>query len=239
MFDQVSLEQVLRSTRKRIRKSEDQLLVEANKILTEDLFSEEKVLENLTRYNHSFELMSERDCEQENLYTLLEIKEVAVKYRLRFLDSAEHKMDFPYEAILKTKDLNRRFSKELKAFKVLAEAGAFKQQGNSFSYSLFVRTNGDNYYLIHSWGEKIRKSRKIKYWFLQSFERLVASIFIFTLCVTLCLPTQLITLDHSADYWSGYRGGVLFHLMFFFSGFTAYFLLAFAVPLSNTSWDRK
>lgn len=239
MFSQSSIQQLLEQTKRLHRTHEEELLWQAKQILQDDLLSEAKVLNNLKYYHRSFEVMNDADCNSNLIFSLEEIKKVAISYRLCFVDSAELKTEVPYEAILKIKDLNTKFAKDLKAFKVLLPAECIKDATAPGSYSLFVKTSTENYFLIHSWGERVSSIRKLRYWHLRSFENLVAAIALFSLCVTLSLPTELITLDHEAQYWSGYRGGVFFHLCFFFSGFTAYFIIAFSISLSSNSWNRK
>ncbi len=239
MFSQSNIQQLLEQSKRLHRTQEEELLWQAKQILQDDLLSEAKVLSNLKYYHRSFEVMNESDCNSELVFSLEEIKKVAIAYRLCFVDSAELKIEVPYEAILMIKELNVKFAKDLKAFKILLPAECIKQPAAPGSYSLFVKTSTENYFLIHTWGEKISGSRKLRYWHLRSFEHLVAAIALFSLSVTMSLPTELITLDHQAQYWSGYRGGVFFHLCFFFSGFTAYFIIAFSISLSSNSWNRK
>jgi hypothetical protein len=58
------------------------------------------------------------------------------------------------------------------------------------------------------------------------------------LLLDLALPTRLITLDHSANYWSGYRAAAFFHLLIFNFGVTAYLTFAFAKNFSSSVWNR-
>lgn len=239
MFEDTDIGAQLRRSRKLYRKAEDILLDQANEILRKDLFKEEKVLQNLRQYSRSFDVMENDDCEQENLFTLSEIKAVAITNRLKFLESSAYKKEIPYEAICLIKDLNRQYGKDLKAFKILGLPEAFSDKESNYQRSLFVKTSADYYLLLFQWGSKIKRARKVRYWPMRTFENLGISIFSFTLIVTLSLPTFLITLDQDAEYWSGYRGGTFFHLLFFFTGFTAYLTFAFGINFSSSIWDRR
>src|SRR5262249_7153047 len=44
-----------------------------------------------------------------NIFELQEIRTVCIRYRLRFLDSSLFKNDFPYEAILRIKEFERKY----------------------------------------------------------------------------------------------------------------------------------
>jgi hypothetical protein len=91
--------------------------------------------------------------------------------------------------------------------------------------------------MIHQWGKPVHKWRKWQYLPLRSFETLAISVILFTLIVDLILPTHLITLDRTAGYWSGYRLGVYFHLLIFFSGLTMFFVIGFFRNVSKNIWN--
>jgi len=239
MFGKIDIDTQLRKIRKEQRKEEDQLLAKAQQILRDDLFSEEKVLKNLKQYNQLIDVVNEDEAEADRIFTTSEIKELATKYRLKFLESRFYKEDFPYEAIIRIKEINSSQGKDLKLFRVLATPELFLGKNPKSQCSLFAKTNYDNYYLLHRWGnEKISEKRKWLYWPLRSFETLMFSIILFTLCLTLSLPTDLITLDNQAEYWSGYRGAAFFHLLIFDTAVTVYFAFAFSLNFSNTVWNR-
>ena len=100
-------------------------------------------------------------------------------------------------------------------------------------------TNYDNYFLVHQWGKKVPWYRSLIYWPMRRFESLLLTVIFFTLAVTLVLPTDLITLDSKAGYWSGYRAAAFFHLLIFNAGVTIYITLAFTRNLSSSMWNRK
>jgi len=94
-------------------KHEDVVIDEVYKILNKDLFHEKKVLSNLQLYNRSFEMINEDDVDILDVFDEKSIKEIAIKYRLRFIDSQFYKKEIPYEAVLKVKDLNAKYRKDL------------------------------------------------------------------------------------------------------------------------------
>ena len=80
MFDNVDMQQQLNLCRKKNRKEEDVLLAEAKQILRKDLFTDEKVLHNLKQYNRLFEVVNEEDVDPSDIFTIYEIKTVAVTH---------------------------------------------------------------------------------------------------------------------------------------------------------------
>ncbi|MBA2611889.1 MAG: hypothetical protein H0U95_07965 [Bacteroidetes bacterium] len=234
----VNIEDELTRFKNKTRSKGDELVQEANRILARDLYSENNILKNLKQYNNSFDLIDEEDVNSDLIFKGSEIKKVALDYRLKFIDSQYFKAEIPYEAILKIKDLNVNFRKDLKGFKILAPLQAFKEDKLMRSAILFVPTNYGNYCIIHKWGKPLKWYRKIASWSLKNFDNLFMTVFFYTLIVTLCIPTPLITLDSTASYWSGYRAAAFMHLLIFHCGVTAYITFAFGKNLSSITWNH-
>jgi hypothetical protein len=239
MFSGIDVIDALARTRARSRRAEDELVSEARRILHNDLFTDKKILSNLREYRDTFDVLDEENLDPSMVFTLAEIKEVAVNYRMKFLDSQLYRQDMPYAALMKIKQLNREHRKELRGFKLLSCPQSFRQGGCDKASLLFARTSYGNYYLLLRWGKKIEASRSLLYWPLRRFENLLMTVLTFTLCLTLSLPTWLITLDAKAEYWSGYRAAAFFHLLIFNLGFTAYITFAFSRNFSSSVWNRK
>ncbi len=238
MFNKTDIFTQLAGVRSRNRTNEDILVDEAQRILRNDLFTETKILQNLRQYADTNELITEEDVNPDLLFTLKEIKIIATNYRLKFLESKYYKPEIPYDTIKAIKQFNTEFKKELKEFRILSVAEAFGEKTPEKSAALFVKTNHNNYYLLHQWGNALTKNRELGYWPLRRFENLALTVMAFTLLVTLSLPTALITLDTKATYWCGYRAGTFFHLLIFFSGFTTYFTITFAKNFSSANWNK-
>lgn len=238
MFESENMASRLDKIKRQTRSGEEDVLIEAKRILSNDLFSEKKIIQNLRQYSNISELITEEEVSQHLIFSAKEIKLMAVNYRLKFLESKYYKTEIPYEAVLRIKALNTKHSKNLKEFKILSMADAFAGNAPQNGALLFAKTNHGNYYLIHSWGANMPWHHKLKFWPLRNVETMAASLILFTLMVTLALPTHLITLDSKATYWCGYRAGTFFHLLIFFTGFTAYFTITFAKNFSSTNWNK-
>ena len=100
MLGPVDVKEELIKRRSKIRSSEDNLIKEVDKILHQSAFSGKNVLDNLKDYSKSFGSVDEEDIDVENVFSINEIKEIAIKYRLRFVDSNIFKQDLAYEAVL-------------------------------------------------------------------------------------------------------------------------------------------
>lgn len=219
-------------------KHEDHVLNEAYKILNRDLFHEKKILQNLKLYNRSFEMLDEEEVDDLDLFSVSTIKEIAIQYRLKFLDSQQYKKEIPYEAILKIKDLNARYRKDIKHFKILAPVENFRTNGKDESLILFAPTNHGNYYMIHQWGSDLKWHRKLSAWPMKRFETLFATVALISLILAVSLPTRLIWLPEHSDYWGTYRIGAFFHILIFNMGVTAYITFAFGKNFSSNTWNQ-
>lgn len=219
-------------------KEEDQVISEVYKILQRDLFHEKKILQNLKLYNRSFELLDEEEVDDLSLFSTATIKDIAIQYRLKFLDSQQYKKDIPYEAILKIKDLNARYRKDIKHFKILAPVENFRTKDKDEALILFAPTNHGNYFMIHQWGQDLKWHRKMSSWPMKRFETLFATVALISLLLAVSFPTRLIWLPEHSDYWGTYRIGAFFHILIFNMGVTAYITFAFGKNFSSNTWNQ-
>lgn len=238
MFRGFEIKEELQKEKIRRTQPDDFIIEEVNKILAANLFQEKTILRNLKSYNKSFELLNEEALDKDLVFKQEEIRSVCIKLRLKFLDSQNYRFDVPYEAILKIKHLNETHQKNLDGFKIMGVSEAFKKQANA-NFALFAPTVMGNYFLVHHWGTKLSWYKKLMAFPLRNFELLMATVITFVFILTMCLPTFLITLDRTATYWCGYRIGIFFHLLIFFSGVTAYILVGFNKRFSGTVWEEE
>lgn len=237
MFEEIDIQKQLLKQKLKSEQLGEHLLTEANRILKEDLFTDKKILQNIKAYNKANEVLDENVLDKKLVFTLAEIKQICITYRLKYLDSQHYQHEIPYPAIAKIKNLNEQFQKELKYFKILSDRASFtKETGRECL--LMAKTNNDNYYIIHRWGNKLKWNRKLNYWPLQTFENLCFSVALITLILTLSLPSALITLDNKVGYFSGFRIAAFFHLLIFNFGVTVYFTFTFNKNFSSSVWDQ-
>lgn len=220
------------------RKEEDMVIEEVRSVIRRSMIYPKQVLQNMDLYQQTHQMLDDEEIDLQFVFTVSEIEQVAVKYRMCFLDVVYFKKDIPTVAEVKIEYLNDIYHKQLSGFKILSYRECFTNSGSEKNYGiLFVPTLNGHYYLIHQWGDTVPIARKWLYFPLRSFETLAVSVMIFTLIVDLILPTWLITLDRSAGYWSGYRLGVYFHLLIFFGGLSIFFVVGFFKNVSKNMWN--
>lgn len=231
-----NLQQLLEDERKELS-TQDALLQEAERILIKSRLSEKNILDNLKFYNSSFEFLDDDEIEQGNIFTQGQIKNLSKKLRLRFLPSQHSASDIPYEAILKIKDLNKTYRKDLKHFKIISTANFFTDADANAPAMLFAQTLYGNYYLVHTWGKSFSKWRSARFFALRNFEYLFICLFTFTLLETLLLPNRLLTTDERAGYFSLYRAACIFHLLILNAAFTVFGFFNLRLNFSESIWD--
>lgn len=130
------------------------------------------------------------DTPNEHTFNLAEIENICVKYRLRFLDSKYFKRDFPYEAILKVKEFEKKHNTSISAFKIIAPDKAFDLQEENIDPLLFVQTNKDEYYLLHKWGNDLEWYRKYLYFPIRNIYTYFVSVMLISALIAFGIPEK-------------------------------------------------
>jgi hypothetical protein len=236
MLKNLSIEKELVNEKRRTS-TEEQLLQEARKVLVKGRLAEKTILDNLKFYKSSFEFLDEEEIPAEKVFTPQQIQSTAVKMRLRFLPSQAFEGEIPYEAVLKIKDLNSGYGKELKHFKILSTKSFFAEGNTGDQAMLFGQTLYGNYYHLHTWGNSFKARRKVVSFPLRNFECFAVVLLFFTLIETLILPDKYLSTDTRATYFSMYRAAAYFHLLILNTGLLIFLMFGFHANFSENNWD--
>jgi hypothetical protein len=238
MLKKLDLINELKIIKQKNNSTEEDLILQTKQILQNDIIYTTKVLNHLPYYNKLLTVVTEDECDKNLIFSINEIKEVAVNNRLRFLESNYFKNSLPYEAKLKILEIEKKQLKELSNFFVLATYNSFKKSKQHQNCLLFSETNYGNYYLIHNWGNQFIQSRKFLSWPLKNFETLFISLIIISVLITLTLPNNWLTnKTQNLPYWNVFRFVAFLHLLIIGFGVSVYYIMAFSKNLSNTIWD--
>jgi hypothetical protein len=215
----------------------DRLLHEAQKVLIQSRLTDKNILDNLKFYKSSFEFLDEEEVPVRKTFSVRQIRSTAVRSRLRFLPSQAFEGDIPYEAVLKIKDLNEKHRKDLKHFAILSTEDFFANENSKDQALLFAKTLYGNYYHIHTWGNLLKKRRKLFVFPLRNFEVFAICILAVTLIECLSIPNARLSTDWRAGYFSMYRMAAYFHLLILNTGLLIFLLFAFNHNFSENNWD--
>ncbi|CAM1368360.1 hypothetical protein [Tenacibaculum xiamenense] len=122
------------------------------------------------------------------IFHINQIKKICVNYRLRFLDTHLFKGDYPEEALIEIRRLEKLHNIQLKGFRIIAPSRLFKLKETDDPL-LFVPLGNDYYYLIYQWGNDLHPLRKLKFWPAKNVENLAISVFLASFICTLITHT--------------------------------------------------
>lgn len=227
-------EKLLNSRERRI--SEEVLLHQVLEILLKDDKKDEAVIQRLSgignddneniRNNFKANLL-----EGQRIFHLSDIEKTCIHYRLRFLDAHFYKAEFPYDTVIRIKELEKQHEIALKGFKLMAPASVFKLK-NADDPLLFAPIANDYYYLIHSWGKDLHPLRKILMWPFRNLENFMIFLLIMSMCFTSLIPSGMFSPDHSTTEFV-----VLFFFMFkWITGLSIFYGFKYGKNFSSAIW---
>lgn len=152
----------------------EELLQERNKqISTNELTSllkniwskedskKERITKSLKNANNgSFNQLKFDKMETKNIFHKDTIKNICIRYRLRFLDSNLFKGEYPKNITKIISDIELKHDTNLKNFMIMAPSKLFKIKSPDDPI-LFIPIGNDYFYLIHKWGEEFNYLRKL------------------------------------------------------------------------------
>lgn len=234
MLGKLNLEKELREAQE--LKASDDLLVEAHGILL-DAANQESYLRQRLATSSGKTQLDPSGLDSKRIFDADVIKNVAVRYRLRFLDTKYFASEFPREAVERTRDLERSLKHDISDFKILAPAKAFNLCDVNDDPLLFAPLSNGQFYLIHKWGNDLNTFRRVAYWPLRSARHLVGILSVVALVLACLVPTELLTANPRAGFFGIHR--ILFFVwnILVLSSFTVYAWWAFFGKFSAKAWN--
>ncbi len=215
------------------RITEEVLLQQVYAIFREDKLKEENILSRLTTSEpappsniFNFELL-----ESNRIFHIMDIEKICIDYRLRFLDSALYKIEFPAEGIMKIKNFEKEHQTCISGFKLMAPASVFKLK-NADDPLLFAPLGNDYYYLLHSWGRDLHPLRKLMMWPFRQLENFMFFLLILSLLFTSLIPSGMFSMDYSTTEFF-----ILFFFMFkWVTGLAIFYGFKYGKNFSAAVW---
>ncbi len=170
------------------RGEQERLLTEAVEHLF-DVAVEEKQLENsLSCPQQVMSRINTAVLDSTRIYSVDQIRELSIKYRLRFLDSDVFRSEIPNEALFEMTRLQKHHDAPLSGFKILTPSKLFKLKDCNEDPLLFLSLPNDQYYLIHKWGNDLAWYRALLYSPFRSIQTMFVSLFLMALTIGLSFP---------------------------------------------------
>jgi hypothetical protein len=220
----------------RRRSSPPDLIQEAYALLQEDAQKDEEILGRLKISTPGFIHISIDDAE--NLFSMDEIKQICIRYRLRFLDSTFFKSKYPYDAIVRIKAFEKKYGVKFTSFHLIAPSQAFNLENINKDPLLFARINNNTFYLLHQWGYDMKWTRKIISWPLQSLRTLLLSILFVCILFAFSIPSSVM---HIFSFQSEMylRIWLTIHTFIGLLGLSLWAGLSYDKTFSSLNWDSK
>lgn len=235
LFEKIDLEEELIKEKIRQQKLADS----AHALLDEATKKDELILQrlNTTEVERDLNVIL-YDNDRDRIFSISEIKNLCIKYRLRFLDSAHFKSPYPYEAILRIKNFETKYNHQIKNFKVIAPDNAFQLEELNKDPLLFAQLNDNSFYLIHKWGNDLSWYKKYLYMPLRSFGAYFVFLWMFAAFLSFSIPSSVIA-EISDQRELILRIWLTIHCVIGFMGLSLWMGLSFGINFSDQNWNNK
>ena len=222
-------------------KLSDNIVKSVTNQLNNDFLQEKSIETHLSDY-HSKNYISDIDISNtENVFNIKEIKNIAVKHRLRFLPTKYFKNHIPKEAIFKIKEIEKSHSTSIKQFYILAPSTAFDLEDCNKDPLLFIPLKNNNFLLVHKWGSDLSWFKKITALPFRSIETMVVSVGIIALLIALFTPTWLILNASEIDmgYFGYHRLAWFFYAFIMLCSLSTFICFSQSIYPSEYQWNKK
>jgi len=146
--------------------------------------------------------------ETHKIYHLDQIRDVCIRFRLRFLDLKYFKNKLPESALEAVNSIEDKHNTVLTDFKIMAPSVLFRLERKDDPL-LFVPIGNGYYYLIHKWGNDLHPMRSILMWPFKNIWNLLITLLGVSWIATEMTPMGLFTkTPDTTSYW------MLFFFMF-------------------------
>ncbi len=225
-FNTVDLEKELDRLKEKNQKQA--VLSEVDNILQEAEREDLRVTASLSG-EQSPNFIDESLLDDSKIYSYEQIKQICIKYRLRFLDSKVFKGEIPYEAVSKIKALEREHNETFSGFKIVAPKELFQLEDKDSDPLLFLPLKNGRYYLIHKWGGELNVFRSILAFPLRNFMSMFWFLVGVSILFSLAVPTPS---------WHVFLFLVV-HSFIAICGITCMLVFMARENFSSTEWNSK
>ena len=220
------------------RSKQQRLMNDVAGILNESMKNDKDVLKRLKESGSSGEGVEIPVDDENRIYTIDQIRTICIRYRLRFLSTSLFKASFPYEAISKISELEKKLTRKIDDFRIIAPSKAFDLENINKDPLLFAQLSDGRYYLIHHWGKDLQWYRKILTWPLQNFTTYFISLWIIAAALAFAIPSSVMhVLSRDSEIFL--RLWLAVHCFIAFMGITFWLAMSYEKTFSSLNWESK
>ena len=172
--------------------------------------------------------------ETHKIYHLEQIRDVCIRFRLRFLDLKYFKNKLPESALEAVNSIEAKHNTVLTDFKIMAPSVLFRLERKDDPL-LFVPIGNGYYYLIHKWGNDLHPMRSILMWPFKNIWNLLITLLGVSWIATEMTPMGLFTkTPDTTSYW------MLFFFMFkAIASVVLFYGFALGKNFNQAIWNSK
>lgn len=219
------------------RSKQQRIMNDVTGILNDSLEKDKDVLKRLKQSGESSS-NALQIIDEKKIYTLEQIKRICIRYRLRFLPTSLFKAAFPYEAISRINELEKKLNTKIEDFRIIAPSKAFELENINKDPLLFAQLADGRYYLIHHWGKDLKWYRKILTWPLQNFKTYFITLWILAGALAFGIPSSVMN-QLSIESETVLRLWLTVHSFIAFMGITFWLALSNEKTFSSLNWESK
>lgn len=224
---------------KRLAQHPDEVL-EAFQNLLQQIDAEDADIEQQIRnsFGAAAQDLDLQNLDAAKIYDLNDIKNLCIKFRLRFLDGGLFKGEIPYEAIAKVKSIQKTHHTAISNFKIVAPADLFNLAEKDKDPLLFVPLANNKFYLVHKWGNDLHPLRALMVYPFRDFTTLFKTVVAFAFFIAAIIPSSVMMGPH--DTTSLHIRVILFFYLFLaFCGMTALYGFSRMKNFNSALWESK
>lgn len=221
------------------RMKQQRLINQVHELLEDVNRKDERILQRLKDENPEKNLFLRIDEEDRKcVFSIGDIKNTCIRYRLRFLKSTYFKAEFPYEALMKIKEFEKKYGVEISNFKIIAPDHAFDLQNVNKDPLLFAQLNDDSYFLLHKWGTDLAWYKKFLFYPLQNPVIFFLTLLAFCAFGSLIIPVQWMNvMNFESEVFL--RLWLAVHFFIMSSGVVLWLGISFSKNFSCNTWNSK
>jgi hypothetical protein len=217
------------------RKSQEKLIREANQLLERN---SERDRETESRLKNPQGGNIEKEIDDENVFSINEIRNICIRYRLRFLDTAHFRSKYPYDAIAEINAFEKKHDTTIKSFRIIAPSKAFDLENINKDPLLFAELTNNRFYLLHQWGKELKWYRKIFAWPLQNFRSMIITLLICCFIFAFSIPSSAMHI-FSFESEMYLRIWLTIHTFIGTLGLILWAGISFDKSFSSMNWNSK
>lgn len=237
MFEDINLGDELRENRDSVSIQNAQHFVnEMFEVLGNEVYLEKSIAKAIKAENGPLEKFRWNELSASDVFSLNEIRNLCLTYRLRFLPGKYFQPEIPNEAALKVKQIERKLGRKVTNFYVAAPSEVFQLENCEDDPLLFIQLSDRYFYLVHQWGKDMSWYKPLTALPLRNYYTLAMTIAVASIGLACIIPiNQLFELGDTSEFLA--RASFSFWIFLSLSGLVSYVGLRYFKNVSCMEWN--